>query len=246
VSTGHRRKGRGVPRWSALAALGALVLAVGDPALAAIDAPVTFAGGLPCPHREPCDRVRVTLTLLPDGTFFLRQVHIEELTRPYLDFGRYAVLEDGRVLSLRGRAEETLAFAVEGGRSLRLLDGDEGAPLTLTRAVALDPFDDRLVLTGLYSLVSDTGIFRECTSGLLLPLVPGAEATTLARAWERSPTAAHAPVMARVVARFDLRPGPGGAGTFAALVVERLEETRPYFTCAAAPPPPPRPALTGR
>jgi len=65
-----------------------------------IEPPVSFAGTIPC---ASCPGIRLTLTLMPDHTFRLRQTYVgakagEDDT--FHDLGRWSLTDEGRMQSL--------------------------------------------------------------------------------------------------------------------------------------------------
>jgi copper homeostasis protein (lipoprotein) len=87
-------------------------------------APATYTGRLPC---ADCPGIRLTVTLLPDSTYRLRQVY-EERPAVYHQVGRWSVDEKGTRLILVSGASPAQRFQIVGLDSLRLLDS-EGNPI---------------------------------------------------------------------------------------------------------------------
>jgi copper homeostasis protein (lipoprotein) len=89
-----------------------------------IVAPSTYTGTLPC---AGCPGLRLTLALRPDGTYQLRQTYLEAeqgRDRSFVHQGRWSLARDEPMLILDGGPEELRQLAVEGPRTLRVLDHD--------------------------------------------------------------------------------------------------------------------------
>ena len=101
-------------------------------------APATYTGRLPC---ADCPGIRLTVTLLPDSTYRLRQVY-EERPAVYHQVGRWSVDEKGTRLILVSGTSPAQRFQIVGLDSLwalaareyndpalwRVIAGGEGAP----------------------------------------------------------------------------------------------------------------------
>ncbi len=95
-----------------------------------IAAPSTYTGLLPC---ADCQGLRLTLDLWPDGTFQLRRTYLQAehgLDRSFVHQGRWSLARDAPWLILDGGPEELRHFAVQGPRTLRVLNqrGEEIGP----------------------------------------------------------------------------------------------------------------------
>lgn len=170
----------------------------------------------------------LTITLLPDGLFRLRERSAGQA--PRADHGTWSEEVDGGLrLVLRG--------ATTGRRSFRqtqagLVAADQPVATTGQPAVAQtlaplampDPIDEPFQLAGMFRLAPGGGVFNGCVSGRLFQLVPSEAELQLERAWtERTPgreTALHA----TIVARFR----PDGR-----LQVEEFIALKPGETCPA-------------
>lgn len=167
----------------------------------------------------------LTFTLLPDGTFRLRQAG-DGGTPPILDLGQWTQEVDGGVrLVLRG--------SVVGRRAFQQADGDRliadnGTELKL--ATTPEKIDGRYQLEGLYRDAQDGGLFAECATGRTYSVAPGGAEPDLERAWVEATPSRDAQLFFQVVGRFtdDGR-----------IEVESVANLKPNTTC---PPPAPRSA----
>src|SRR5262249_6166835 len=101
---------------------------------------------------------RLTVTLLPDGTFRLRDSRAGG--EPTLDLGQWSREVDGGVrLVLRGAGPPRVFREAASDR----LIGKDG--LELSRLAAVDPIDGRYRMSGLYRDTQNGGVFSECQTG---------------------------------------------------------------------------------
>lgn len=202
-----------------------------------IEPPATYSGVLGC---RDCPESRLTISLRPDGIFFLRRTapaagsRAEEIRR---DLGRWRTADGGRVLVLWGGGEAPWQFAVQDARTLRLLDdrragSDPQATYTVTRSLGTDPFPDPFRLRGMYASMADAGLITECLTGRRFPVAPEADNAALERAYSAARPSPGAPLLVSVDGRFARRPRPDGRGTHEAVVVERVLDVRPGEQCA--------------
>jgi hypothetical protein len=166
----------------ALLALAALLSACGRDTAEKLEVrtpmPATLAGvytgELPCSN---CSAIEATLWLRPDGRFFLRQrlrddaasTASAQVAAATYGLGRWSWDEIAAEAVLRGAGpERRLTVRDEHRLQLRVPSPIEHV---LARDAAAPPFDDRVTLDG-ESEVSEKGAtFKECLTGLLLPVV---------------------------------------------------------------------------
>lgn len=172
------------------------------------DQPRTFAGA------------GLTVTLLPDGTFRLRESR-DGTGAPVLDLGRWTQEVDGGVrLVLRGSLTARRAFRqADGGR----LIAENGTELMQTTPV--DKIDGRFRLEGLYRDAQDGGLFAECFTGRTYPVAPGGAEPDLERAWMEAAPSRDAQLFFQILGRFN---------DDGQVEVDRVFNLKPNATC---PPP---------
>jgi hypothetical protein len=131
-----------------------------------------YAGQLPCSN---CARIEATLWLRPDARFFLRQRLVGDASAPApqapettYSFGRWSWDEVAAELVLRGAGpERRLIVRDELKLELRV---PSPIPHLLSRDASAPRFGDRVTLDG-ESAVSENGAtFKECLTGLTLPV----------------------------------------------------------------------------
>ena len=202
-----------------------------------VAAPATYGGRLPWPCAA-CPGTDITLTLLPDSTFRLRQTY-QERRAPIHHLGRWSVEDSASRLVLRSRPGTPQILQVVGADSLRLLDTlgrpiESEASLSLVRAVQVDPVRDTMRLRGLYSHMADAGRFTECQSGATFPVAQAGASVTLERAYGGARPAPGVPLLVAVRGHFEERPAMEGDRRLEYLVVDSLERLGADTTCGGS------------
>jgi copper homeostasis protein (lipoprotein) len=198
-----------------------------------LDAPVTYAGRLPC---ADCPGIQLTVTLLPDSTFRLRQVY-QDRPAVFHDLGRWSVEEHGTRLVLRGDTEAPQLFQIVGADSLRILDS-VGRPIhsqqdySLVRAPQVDAVRDTMRLRGTYTYMADAGRFTECRSGVAFPVAQVGANAALERAYGEAHPEPGAPLLVSFRGHFEERPAMEGDRRMEFVVVDSFERVWPGATCA--------------
>ncbi len=183
----------------------------------------------------------MTLTLHPNEIFFLRQTYLGTVDgeRSFPDWGRFALSGDGPVLVLYGGRESGRKFAIKSANEIRMLDKlggeiDSELDYSLARLAALDPFEDRLRLRGMYSYMADAGLFTECLTGKRFPVVQEGDNAALERAYAKERIEPGEPILVAVEGRFAMRPGMAGmegSGDQVVVLVDRFERADPGVNC---------------
>ncbi|MGM0637687.1 MAG: YbaY family lipoprotein [Pseudomonadota bacterium] len=193
----------------------------------------TFSGILPC---ASCPGIDYQLNLFEDGVFFLRTTYLERDDGTFYDIGRYLVPSSGDRVLLYGGREAPMGFAIVTPDSLRLLapDGshiDSELPYTLTRQPTWQPLEPRLLMTGMYRYLADAGRFKECLTGLDLPVASEGDNRALQEAYleaqERPGEPSRAGMHGQIVRRMPME-GPGPVLT---VIPERFMDVSPELSC---------------
>ena len=136
----------------------------------------------------------LTVTLLPDGTFRLRNAKAGP--GPVLDLGQWSQEVDGGVrLVLRGSGAPRVYR--EAGDRLIGRDGTE-----LSRAAAVDPIDGRYAMGGLYRDTQNGGVFSECLTGRTYQVAPRGAESDLERAWTEATPSKQSQLYVEIVGHF--------------------------------------------
>jgi hypothetical protein len=131
-----------------------------------------YAGQLPCSN---CAKIEATLWLRQDARFFLRQ-RLEDdpsATAPQAPsttygFGRWSWDEVAAEVVLRGAGpERRLTVRDEQHLELRV---PSPVPHVLARDASAPHFDDRVMLEGESAITENGATFKECLTGLALPV----------------------------------------------------------------------------
>jgi copper homeostasis protein (lipoprotein) len=197
-----------------------------------IAAPVTYTGAPPC---ADCPGIQLTVTLLPDSTFRLRQVY-QERTARFHSLGRWSVEENGSRLVLRGGTPAPQLFEIVGADSLRPLDA-QGRPIqsqqsyALARAPEVDPVRDTMQLRGTYTYMADSGRFTECFSGATFPVAQVGANAALERAYLAARPEPGAPLLVSFSGHFEDRPGMEGDRRMEHVVVDSFDRVWPGASC---------------
>jgi len=198
--------------------------------------PATFKGTLPC---ADCPGIDYHLNLLDDGVYFLRQTYQDRDGGPFDDIGRYLLSSDREQLTLYGGREAPLRFAILAPDTLRLLDRDGGhieseLNYNLERQPEFEPLEPQLLLRGMYRYFADAGRFRECLTGLDMPVAQEADNRALEEAYLAARESPGAEMMASLEGRIAQRMPMEGPGPVPTLVPERFIGVSPELSC---PPP---------
>lgn len=198
--------------------------------------PATFTGTLPC---ADCPGVDFHLDLLEDGVYFLRQTYQGRDGGPQDDVGRYLLSSLGPQLSLHGGREAPLSFVIEAPDTLRLLNRDGGPSQSrlnynLSREPELQPLEPRLLLRGEYRYFADAGRFRECLTGLDMPVATEADNRALEEAYLAARKTPGEALLVSLEGQIAQRMPMEGPGPVPTLVPERFIGIWPEQTC---PPP---------
>ncbi|MHB1193903.1 MAG: META domain-containing protein [Longimicrobiales bacterium] len=230
--------------WCAVVGGGAAACGRGQPEDAAAEAaegsradasgaPMTFRGTVPC---ADCPGIEITVTLLSDGTFRLRQRYLDrDPLTTWFDLGRWSEAEGGR-LALRGKGEGPMWLARFAWDSLRMLDGDgqeipSDLPFGLARAAEVDPVEDVQPLQGMVTHAAGTLVFAECLTGTTFPVSRSGAYAELERALVEGILEPGRPLLVRVRGRLT---GGSGDGAAPSLVVHTVDGAEPGAGCGEA------------
>lgn len=194
--------------------------------------PVTYAGKLPC---ADCPGIQLTVTLLPDSTYRLRQVY-EERPAVSHQLGRWSVDEKGTRLTLSSGASRAQRFEIVGADSLRMVDA-EGNPIQsklnygLGRLARVDPIRDTMDLRGTYVYMADAGRFTDCGSGASFPVAKVGANAALERAYGEARTEPGAPALVVLRGHFEELPSAEGDKQIEHVVVDSVGQVTAGAAC---------------
>lgn len=197
------------------------------------DRRATFSGTLPC---ADCPGIDYQLNLFADGVFFLRETYLGRDDGTYYDIGRYLVPSSGDQVLLYGGREAPMRFAIVTPDSLRLLgpDGshiDSELPYTLTRQPTWLPLEPRLLMTGMYRYLADAGRFKECLTGLDLPVASESDNRALQEAYLEAQQRPGEPIRAGMHGQIARRMPMEGPGPVLTVIPERFMNVSPELDC---------------
>ncbi|NMT63128.1 META domain-containing protein [Marinobacter orientalis] len=195
--------------------------------------PATFSGTLPC---ADCPGIDLHLNLLADGVYLLRETYQDRDGGPFFDIGRYLYSSDGREVTLYGGREAPRRFEIAAPDRLRLLDRDgqrieSRLNYSLTREPEFQELEPRLLLGGKYRYLADAGIFRECLTGLEMPVAAEADNRALEEAYLAAREKPGEEVMVSLEGQLAQRMPMEGPGPVRTLVPERFIGVWPEQSC---------------
>ena len=193
--------------------IGLLCLIAGQAAAmsAAPDFPATFTGTLPC---ASCEGIQTRITFQADNTYFMSQTYLgHEGPNRADDLGRWVMSSHGNIAVLKGQRGDVSYYKLEAPDVLHMLDIEGRTILselnyTLRRAAQSDSIDVKLFpLNGEYQYMADAGLFRECASGLVLPVMQAGDNARLESVYLEMRQEPGRPVFASVYGHVKMAPG---------------------------------------
>jgi copper homeostasis protein (lipoprotein) len=184
--------------------------------------PATFSGTLP--YSPEMD---VHLNLMANGAYFLRESRSGE---SYFDIGRYLLSSDGQQLSLYGGREGPARYAISTPDTLIVMDplGLPKPDYRLSRQPNLQPLEPRLRMRGEYRYLAGAGRFRECLTGLDMPVAQEGDNRALEEAYVAQREAPGEALMVHVGGRIAQRMPMEGPGPVSILVPEQFNGVSAY------------------
>lgn len=154
---------------------------------ASVQFPLTFAGTLPC---ASCEGIETRITFQSNNTYFMSQTYLgQEGPNRADDLGRWVMSSHGNIAVLKGQRGDIRYYRFDASDFLHMLDIDgrtihSEMNYTLRRAKQADSIDLKLFpLNGEYQYMADAGLFRECASGLVLPVIQDGDNARLESAY---------------------------------------------------------------
>lgn len=195
--------------------------------------PATFAGTLPC---ADCPGIDMHLNLLPDGVYMLRESYQGKDAGPFFDIGRYLQSSDGREVILHGGKEAPTRFENLGPDELRLLDRDgqrieSELNYSLSKLAAFEALEPRLLLGGEYRYMAGAARFKECLTGLEMPVATEADNRALQEAYLAAAGEPGAAKRISLEGQLAQRMPMEGPGPVLTLVPERFIGVWPDLSC---------------
>jgi len=195
--------------------------------------PATFSGTLPC---ADCPGIDLHLNLLPDGVYMLSETYQGKDAGPFFDIGRYLHSSDGRELILHGGKEAPKRFERIGTEELRLLDMngqriESELNYSLSRLPTFEQLEPRLLLAGQYRYMAGAGRFRECLTGLEMPVATEADNRALQEAYLAAGGEPGEEMRVSLEGTLAQRMPMEGPGPVRTLVPERFIGVSPGLSC---------------
>ena len=191
-----------------------------------------YAGEFPCSN---CTKIEATLWLRPDGRFFLRQRFVDvsetstekkpQTASATYGLGRWSWDDLAAQLVLRGAGPER-RLTVRDAEHLQLRVTSPTEHI-LARAHDEPDFRDRITLDGESAVTATGATFKECLTGLDLPVVVDAGAYRQLRHYHRTMNARGKIALTVVEGHLV----PGGSTTSERLVVDAFISIKPGTGC---------------
>lgn len=194
--------------------------------------PAAFAGTLP----SAGPGIATQLHLLDDGVYFLREAYLDREGAVFDDIGRYLISSDRKQLSLHGGREAPLRFSISGPDTLRRLDHDgqhiaSDLNYTLERQPGLALPEPRLLMAGKYRYLAGAGRYRECLTGLDMPVAAEEDNRVLEEAYLAAREQPGEALRVNLEGRIEQRAPVEGSGPVLTLVPERFIGVWPDQDC---------------
>jgi copper homeostasis protein (lipoprotein) len=199
--------------------------------------PALYSGDLPC---ADCAGIRYAIDLRPNNVFFMRTTYLGKGAdggESFDDIGRWSLTTDARTLILKGGRESTPRFYFDNSETLRLVD-KAGQPIESTtqnyllkRVPSYVPLEPKASMRGMYSYMADAGRFRECLTGLDLPVEQSGDNRALESAYTSARKEAGQPVLATLEGQIAQRPKMEGQGRQETLIVTRFSKVSAGESC---------------
>lgn len=194
--------------------------------------PAAFAGTLP----SAGPGIDTQLHLLDDGVYFLREAYQDREDAVFDDIGRYLISSDRKQLSLHGGREAPLRFSISGPDTLRRLDHDgqhiaSDLDYTLERQPGLALPEPRLLMAGKYRYLAGAGRYRECLTGLDMPVAAEEDNRVLEEAYLAARKQPGEALRVNLEGRIEQRAPVEGSGPVLTLVPERFIGVWPDQDC---------------
>jgi len=147
--------------------------------------PATFKGTIPC---ADCPGIDIQINFLTDGVYFMSESYQDRDGGPFFDRGRYLISSDGKIVSLHGGKEAPKRFEILSTDTLKMMDlGGQSIESELNYSIfrepEFQPMNSRGLIGGMYRYFAGAGRFRECLTGLEMPVVSEGDNRALEEAY---------------------------------------------------------------
>lgn len=215
-------------------AVAVALTALSAPAQPTIEAtlPATYTGVLPC---ADCAGIVHTLTLRPDGLYFLRQTYLGKPGEAFSQVGGWK-LNDLKSRITLNHGTERNPFAFENDKLVQLDRSGQAIQtrlnLALRRTAQVDTFQNVTVLWhGQFIYMADAANFKSCdTAHLNWPVAMQGDYLALERSYSQSRREPGAPLLVTFEGRLAVLPAMEGPDR-EQLVVDKFVSVYPDANC---------------
>ncbi|MCP3891032.1 MAG: META domain-containing protein [Desulfobulbaceae bacterium] len=166
---------------------------------------VTFTGSIPC---ETCERVDITLNILPDSMYQLRKTYrsSEGPAKIESQIGKWVYLDKDNLLILGKQKGLLKTYVVTSDNKLQFVEwegtGNESQiQYELIQSPELDPFEDTVKITGKFSIKSGNGNIVECATEKNMTVRKEQEYATLQQNFLNTPHEPGRPLLVSVMGK---------------------------------------------
>lgn len=197
--------------------------------------PVHFLGLLPGANCQS----QYQLDLFADHTYFLRNSCFKDDRSKSLtsdDIGRWYFEAEKEQLMLTRGHKSSLVFSVLDSEIIEKLDCsgkkiESDLNYTLETSQSAQTLEPKVLMQGMYQYMADAALFKECSTGLKLPVLFEQDNLALERAYSKEKKEPGALLKIEVEGQIVQRPKMDGEGVQAHLLVERFIKTIPNEYC---------------
>jgi uncharacterized lipoprotein NlpE involved in copper resistance len=193
--------------------------------------PATYTGVLPC---ADCAGIVHTLTLRPDGLYFLRQTYLGKPGNAFSQAGGWQLNASKNQITLKHGTELKL-FSFDKGELLQLDRRGQRIPtrmnLTLRRTAQVDRVSDVVQWSGQFTYMADAASFTNCdTPQLRWPVAMQGDYLALERRYSQSRSEPGTPLLVTFEGHLAVLPAMEGPDR-EQLVVDKFVSVHPGLSC---------------
>lgn len=195
--------------------------------------PIHFLGLLPGTNCKS----QYQLDLFADKTYFIRNGCLKNgKSIQSDDIGKWHYNAEKKQLTLKGGREAPLFFSVLDSKTIEKMDHsgkaiDSKLNYKLERSYSARTLEPKIFMQGMYQYMADAALFKECMTGLKLPVLFENDNLALERAYNKDKKEAGALLKVHLEGKIVQRPKMEGEGMQAHLLVERFIKTQPNEQC---------------
>ena len=197
--------------------------------------PIHFLGLLPGANCKS----QYQIDLFEDHTYFIRNTCFkggESKSVQSDNIGLWHVDSEKKQLILRGTQKRDLFFTVLDSKTIEKQDNtgkkiDSNLNYKLKSSQTVHTLEPKVLMQGMYQYMADAALFKECMTGVKLPVLFEKDNLVLEHVYNKDKKEAGALLKIQVEGTIVQRPKMEGNGMQAHLLVERFIKTMPNEDC---------------